>query len=89
MDAGHLLGPSGPLARGVSGYEHRPGQIRMARAVQEVLEHDGTLLIEAGTGTGKTWAYLIPAALSGRRVLVSTGTRALQDQIREKDLPAL
>ena len=89
MDAGHLLGPTGPLARGVSGYEHRPGQIRMARAVQEVLEHDGALLIEAGTGTGKTWAYLIPAALIGRRVLVSTGTRALQDQIMEKDLPAL
>ena len=89
MDAGHLLGPSGPLARGVSGYEHRPGQIRMARGVQEVLEHDGVLLIEAGTGTGKTWAYLIPAALSGRRVLVSTGTRALQDQIMEKDIPAL
>lgn len=89
MDAGHLLGPTGPMARGVSGYEHRPGQIRMARAVQDVLEHDGMLLIEAGTGTGKTWAYLIPAALSGRRVLVSTGTRALQDQIMEKDLPAL
>ena len=89
MEAGHLLGPTGPLARGVSGYEHRPGQIRMARAVQDVLEHDGTLLIEAGTGTGKTWAYLIPAALSGRRVVVSTGTRALQDQIMEKDLPAL
>jgi ATP-dependent DNA helicase DinG len=89
MDAGHLLGPTGPLARGVSGYEHRPGQIRMARAVQDVLGHDGVLLIEAGTGTGKTWAYLIPAALSGRRVLVSTGTRALQDQIMEKDLPAL
>jgi ATP-dependent DNA helicase DinG len=61
----------------------------MARAVQEVLEHDGVLLIEAGTGTGKTWAYLIPAALSGRRVLVSTGTRALQDQIMDKDIPAL
>ncbi|MBW2509981.1 MAG: ATP-dependent DNA helicase [Deltaproteobacteria bacterium] len=89
MDAGHLLGSTGPLARGVSGYEHRPGQIRMARAVQEVLRHDGMLLVEAGTGTGKTWAYLIPAALSGRRVLVSTGTRALQDQIMEKDIPSL
>ena len=89
MDAGHLLGPTGPLARGIPGYEHRPGQIRMARAVQDVLRHDGALLIEAGTGTGKTWAYLIPAALSGRRVLVSTGTRALQDQIMEKDIPAL
>ena len=61
----------------------------MARAVQEVLQHDGMLLVEAGTGTGKTWAYLIPAALSGRRVLVSTGTRALQDQIMEKDIPSL
>jgi ATP-dependent DNA helicase DinG len=61
----------------------------MARAVQELLEHDGVLLIEAGTGTGKTWAYLIPAVLSGRRILVSTGTRALQDQIMDKDLPAL
>ena len=89
MDAGHLLGPSGPLARRVRGYEHRPGQIRMARAVQDALEHDGVLLIEAGTGTGKTWAYLIPSVLSGRRVLVSTGTRALQDQIMDKDLPAL
>jgi ATP-dependent DNA helicase DinG len=89
MDAGHVLGPTGSLARGVSGYEHRPGQIRMARAVQDVLEHDGVLLVEAGTGTGKTWAYLIPAALSGRRVMVSTGTRALQDQIMQRDLPAL
>jgi len=61
----------------------------MARAVQEALTHDGVLLIEAGTGVGKTWAYLIPAAVSGRRVLISTGTRALQDQIMEKDLPAL
>lgn len=89
MDAGHLLGPTGPFARGIASYEHRPGQIRMARAVQDVLHHDGVLLIEAGTGTGKTWAYLIPAILSGRRVLVSTGTRALQDQIMERDLPAL
>lgn len=89
MDAGHVLGPSGSLARGVSGYEHRPGQIRMSRAVQDVLAHDGVLLVEAGTGTGKTWAYLIPAVLSGRRVMVSTGTRALQDQIMQRDLPAL
>lgn len=89
MDAGHLLGPKGPLCRGVPGYEHRPGQIRMACSVQDALAHDGVLLIEAGTGTGKTWAYLVPAILSGRRVLVSTGTRALQDQIMEKDLPAL
>lgn len=61
----------------------------MARTIQDVLTHDGVALIEAGTGTGKTWAYLIPAVLSGRRVLVSTGTRALQDQIMDRDLPAL
>lgn len=61
----------------------------MARAVQDVLKHDGTLLVEAGTGTGKTWAYLVPAILDNRRVLVSTGTRALQDQIMERDIPAL
>lgn len=89
MDAGHLLGPGGPLAREVPGYEHRPGQIEMAGSIQAALEHDGILAIEAGTGTGKTWAYLVPAIESGRRVMVSTGTRALQDQIMEKDLPAL
>jgi ATP-dependent DNA helicase DinG len=89
MDAAHLLGPGGPMARGVRGYEHRPGQLQMTRAVQEALSHDGVLLVEAGTGTGKTWAYLVPALTSGRRVLVSTGTRALQDQIMDQDLPAL
>lgn len=77
------------MARGVRDYEHRPGQLQMTRAVQEALEHEGVLLVEAGTGTGKTWAYLVPALTSGRRVLVSTGTRALQDQIMDQDLPAL
>lgn len=70
-------------------FEPRPGQRRMAAAAARVLETGGVLLAEAGTGTGKTLAYLVPAILSGRRVLVSTGTRNLQDQIFYKDLPDL
>jgi ATP-dependent DNA helicase DinG len=73
----------------VEGYEPREGQRAMADAVASVLEAGGTLLVEAGTGTGKTLAYLIPAILSGHRVLVSTGTKNLQEQIFFKDLPSL
>lgn len=81
--------PNGALARAVDGYETREGQRRMADAVAATIESGGTLLVEAGTGTGKTLAYLIPAILSGHRVLVSTGTKNLQEQIYFKDLPAL
>jgi len=87
--ASDLLGPRGPLARAIDGYEHRPSQMAMADAVEDVLEHRGVLLVEAGTGTGKTWAYLVPALLSGKKVVVSTGTRTLQDQIMEHDVPLL
>jgi len=80
---------TGALARVVDGYEPRDGQRRMAAAVADVIERGGTLLSEAGTGTGKTLAYLIPAILSRQRVLVSTGTKNLQEQIFFKDLPAL
>jgi ATP-dependent DNA helicase DinG len=80
---------SGALARVLDGYEPRDGQRRMAAAVADVIQHGGTLLSEAGTGTGKTLAYLIPAILSRQRVLVSTGTKNLQEQIFFKDLPAL
>lgn len=79
----------GALARAVEGYEPRQGQRRMAGAVAAAIEGGGTLLAEAGTGTGKTLAYLIPAILSRHRVLVSTGTKNLQEQIFFKDLPAL
>ena len=81
--------PDGPLARAVESYEPREGQRLMAEAVAAVIEEGGTLLAEAGTGTGKTLAYLIPAILSGGRVLVSTGTKNLQEQIYFKDVPAL
>src|SRR5437773_6031324 len=70
-------------------FEPRAGQVDMAAAVARVFARGGVLLAEAGTGTGKTLAYLIPAILSRQRVLVSTGTKNLQEQIYFKDLPAL
>lgn len=79
----------GPLARTVPEFEPRPGQVAMARAVAAAIEDGHDLLAEAGTGTGKTIAYLVPAILSGLRVLVSTGTKTLQEQILSKDLPIL
>lgn len=84
-----VFSDAGPLARSVEEFEVRPGQRELAARVANTFEQGGVLLAEAGTGTGKTLAYLVPAALSGRRVLVSTGTRTLQDQIFYKDLPAL
>ncbi|MEO8878016.1 MAG: ATP-dependent DNA helicase, partial [Polyangiaceae bacterium] len=68
-------------------YEERPGQVQMAEAVANALAKEKTLFVEAGTGTGKTLAYLIPAILSGKKVIISTATRALQEQIFEKDIP--
>ena len=90
MDAvAEVFSDDGPLARAVDGFEPRAGQREMAEAVARTFENGGTLMTEAGTGTGKTLAYLVPAVLAGRRVLISTGTRTLQDQIFYKDLPAL
>ena len=80
---------TGPVARAMPGFEPREGQRRMAAAVAKAIEEGETLLAEAGTGTGKTLAYLIPAILSRQRVLVSTGTKNLQEQVFFKDLPAL
>jgi ATP-dependent DNA helicase DinG len=84
---GSLLGPDGPLARVIEGFESRREQQLMADWVGETLESRGFLAIEAGTGTGKTFAYLVPALLSGRQVILSTGTRTLQDQLFNRDLP--
>jgi len=85
----HLLGPQGPLAAALPGFEHRAPQVEMAVAVADAFREGGELLVEAGTGTGKTLAYLIPAVLSGQRVVVSTGTKNLQEQLFYKDLPLL
>src|SRR6185295_8982453 len=84
-----VFAPGGALARAMPDFEPRAGQVEMASAVARVFEHGGILLAEAGTGTGKTLAYLVPAILSRERVLVSTGTKNLQEQIYFKDIPAL
>src|SRR5262245_63154051 len=84
-----VLRPGGALAGELRSYEPRPGQLAMATRVARAIELDDRLLVEAGTGTGKTLAYLVPALLSGRKVVVSTGTKTLQDQIATVDLPRL
>ncbi len=84
-----VFAPDGPLARSIPDFEPRSGQLDMAGAVASVFKDGGVLLAEAGTGTGKTLAYLVPAVLSRQRVLISTGTKNLQEQIFFKDIPAL
>jgi ATP-dependent DNA helicase DinG len=84
-----IFGPNGLIARHHPNYEYRPGQLAMAQAVAEALDQRHHLLVEAGTGIGKTLAYLIPAIATGRRVIVSTGTKNLQEQIFYKDIPFL
>jgi ATP-dependent DNA helicase DinG len=88
-DPSDILGPDGPLAGSVPGFAPRPQQQEMAEAVAAAIDCHGTLIAEAGTGTGKTFAYLVPALLSGHKVLISTGTRTLQDQLFHRDLPVI
>src|SRR5215469_8130214 len=82
-----IFGEGGPLQRALPGFNVRRQQVHMAGRVAAALARREILTVEAGTGTGKTFAYLVPALLSGARVLVSTGTRTLQDQLYAKDLP--
>lgn len=84
-----IFGPDGLLARYHPDYEYRPGQLTMAKAVADALQNQRHLLVEAGTGTGKTLAYLVPAIATGKRVIVSTGTKNLQEQLFYKDIPFL
>ena len=84
-----LFGESGPVARAIPGYKLRPQQLEMAHAVAEVIDARGILIAEAGTGTGKTFAYLAPALMSGGKVIISTGTKTLQDQLFHRDIPTL
>jgi len=81
------LADDGPLAQRLPGYTPRAAQMRLAEAIADAFEQRDYLIAEAGTGTGKTYAYLVPALLSGQRVIISTGTRALQDQLYHRDLP--
>lgn len=83
------LSNHGTLAAAVPGFQPRAGQTDMALAVTQTLEQGGQLVVEAGTGVGKTYAYLVPVLLSGQRALVSTATKALQDQLFSRDIPRL
>ena len=84
-----VFGPRGLLSAALADFEYRPAQLQMAQAVEQAMAAGGTLLAEAGTGTGKTLAYLVPAILSGRKTVVATGTKTLQDQLFFKDVPLL
>ena len=84
-----FFAPGGILAQSPLPYEYRPGQLEMAKAVERALGEHRHLIVEAGTGTGKTLAYLLPALRTGRRVIISTGTKALQDQLFFRDIPFL
>lgn len=84
-----ILGKEGLLSRTLERYEYRPQQLEMAQAVKRAFDRRRTLIVEAATGTGKTLAYLVPAIQSGKRVIISTGTKALQEQLYQKDIPFL
>jgi ATP-dependent DNA helicase DinG len=84
-----LFAEGGPLAAQIPGYRLRAQQLELARAMLEAIERDAPFVAEAGTGTGKTLAYLVPALLAGGKVIVSTGTKTLQDQLHDRDLPAV
>lgn len=84
-----ILGPSGVLAKALPYFRPRSQQLEMAKAIQKVIEEPSMLVAEAATGTGKTYAYLIPALLSGKKVLISTATKTLQDQLVEQDIPKI
>jgi len=88
-DIAELLGSEGPLADRLQGFSPRAEQQRMAEATAAAISMQETLIVEAGTGTGKTFAYLMPALQSGKKVIISTGTRHLQDQLYGKDLPVV
>src|SRR5687768_11759126 len=87
FDLEDIFGPDGPLHRALPDFKFRRQQLRMAERIADALRNRSTLIVEAGTGTGKTFAYLVPALLAGGRVMISTGTRTLQDQLFAKDLP--
>ena len=89
MDSHDLLGGSGPFCDSIDGFIPREGQQGLSQAIEEVIENKEVLIAEAGTGTGKTFAYLVPALLSGKKTIISTGTRHLQDQLYHRDLPTV
>jgi ATP-dependent DNA helicase DinG len=89
MDVTEFLGAEGLLAQQIDGFSYRSQQHEMALTVADLLDKGGTLICEAGTGTGKTFAYLVPVMLSGKKAVISTGTKNLQDQLFHRDLPKI
>ncbi len=89
MDIEHVLGEDGVLAQAMDGFQPRQTQLDLAQSIADVINDNDTLIAEAGTGTGKTFAYLVPALLSGKKTIISTGTKNLQEQLFNKDLPFL
>ena len=88
-DLDRLFSPDGPFAAAIEGFRPRPQQVEMARRIAAAIAGNRVLVAEAGTGTGKTFAYLAPALLSGGKVIISTGTKTLQDQLFNRDLPTV
>ncbi len=84
-----ILAPDGPLAAAIPGFHARPQQVEMAQCIAEAIRGNRVLVAEAGTGTGKTFAYLVPALMAGGKVIISTGTKTLQDQLFNRDLPTV
>ena len=89
MDTTEFFSDNGPLSTVISGYQARSAQVEMATAIADAIDKQQHLIAEAGTGTGKTFAYLVPAILSGKKAIISTGTKNLQDQLFNKDLPII
>jgi ATP-dependent DNA helicase DinG len=87
LDISEFFDADGPLATALPGYKPRPSQVELSQAIGQAIQDRATLVAEAGTGIGKTWAYLVPAFIQGGKVLISTGTRTLQDQLFARDLP--
>ena len=87
--AASAFAEKGTLAQQIPGFKPRAAQLEMATAVEKAIQKEGALVVEAGTGTGKTYAYLVPALLSGKKVVLSTGTKNLQEQLYFRDLPTV
>lgn len=88
-DSSSVLGADGRFAQALKSFTHRQSQVEMAVAIEQAIENSHTLIAESGTGTGKTFAYLVPALLSGKKTLISTGTKHLQEQLFYRDIPTV
>ena len=89
LDSAEQLGSTGALARHIDNFSPRKAQQEMALAVEQAIDNSDVLVTEAGTGTGKTFAYLVPALMSGKKIVISTGTKTLQDQLFHRDIPTV